>query len=252
MIISKKTTHIALACSLLGSMAALAHEPEINQPFDRPHAHETIEGHAHIGWESRYFSEGRDALDGDSIFATSFELGWKHFSGGIWYGYSPDQRYDELQASLAFTQCIGENFEYYLAYTHLQFPFEDAHDNELGVGFTISGLPCDIELSTDITYSFEEDGYFGEIAAGREFEISEPLTLNLSGIFGVNQGYVSDGHDGANHIALRLGMEYALNDCVSLVAHTAYSWALDTDSSAPGDEQLIDFFHGGIGLEWSF
>ena len=248
----RKATFISIAFSLLSMMAVYGHESEARQPFERPHAHDTLEFHAHLGWDSRYFSEGRDALDGDSLLSTSIEFGWKHFSGGIWYGNSPDQRYDELQVSLAFTQCIGDKFEYYLAYTHLQFPFEDAHDDELSIGFTLSGLPCDFELSTDITYSFEADGYFAEIAASKEFEVSEPLTLSLSGIFGINEGYVSDGHDGANHFALQLGLEYALSDKVSVVAHTTYSWALDEDSSAPGDDQLVDFFHGGIGLQWSF
>jgi hypothetical protein len=63
---------------------------------------------------------------------------------------------------------------------------------------------------------------------------------------------VSDGHDGANHFALRLGLEYAVSDSVSIIAHTAYSWGLERDRSLLGDDLLSDFFYGGLGLQWSF
>lgn len=244
------------ACSLLyitfaSAFSAFAHEPEAQLPFARPHAHDKLEGHAHLGWESRYFTEGRDALGGGSLFAGSFELGWKHLAGGIWYGNSPDQRYDELQLSLALTQSVGD-FEFYGGYTHLRFPFDDSHDNELGAGVAWSGLPLEIELSADIYHSFDADGYFAEIAAGREFVITDQLSLHVSTPFGINQGYVADGHDGANNMAIRLGLEYALSDAVSVTAHGTYSWALGRESAYEGDEQLIDFFHGGVGLQWEF
>ena len=125
------------------------HESETQLPFARPHAHESLEGHAHLGWESRYFSEGRDSLDGDSLFVGSFEMGWNHLAGGVWYGYSPDQRYDELQLSLALSQSIGD-FDFYGAYTYLGFPFDGSHDNEIGAGAAWSGLPMDVDLSADL------------------------------------------------------------------------------------------------------
>ena len=182
---------------------------------------------------------------------SSFELSWKNFVGGVWYGSSPEQNYDELQLALAYTRSIGD-FEFYVGYTHFRFPFEDTHEDEVGAGLVWSGLPMDIELSADVYYSFETDGYFAELAVSREFSITDQLSLNIAVPFGINQGYVDDGHDGANNIAIQLGLEYALSDTVSLVAHATYSWALDRDSSLPGDDQLIDFFHGGIGLQWSF
>ena len=125
-----------------------------------------MEGHAHLGWESNYFSEGRDSLDGDSLVAGSFEMGWEHLAGGVWLGTSPDQDYDEMQLTLALTQSFGD-FEFYGGYTHLRFPSDGSHDNEIGAGFVWSGLPMDVELSADAYYSFNADGYFAEIAASR-------------------------------------------------------------------------------------
>lgn len=242
---------LSLIIILTNVVAAHAHEPEVQLPFDRPHAPDSVESHAHLGWESRYFSEGRDVLDGDSLFVGSFEMGWKHLAGGVWYGYSPDQRYDELQLSFALTQSIGD-FDFYGGYTHLRFPIDGTHDNEIGAGVAWSGLPSDVELAADIYFSFEAEGFFAEISASREFSITDNLALNLSIPFGINQGYVPDGHNGTNHIALRTGLEYAFTDSVSITAHTTYSWALSANSALSGDDQLIDFLHAGLGLEWSF
>lgn len=244
-------TRFPIIVCLVGALTAHGHEPEAQLPFERPHAHGAVEGHIHAGWESRYFSEGRDSLDGDSLFAGSFEIGWRHLAGGIWYGHSPDQHYDELQLTLALTQSLGD-FEFYGGYTHLRFPFDDSFDNEIGAGIAWSGLPTDVELAADLYHSFEADGFFAEISAAREFPITDRLALSLTGLFGINQGYVSDGHDGANHVAVRMGIEYALSDSLSLTAHTAYSWGLGKDRALPGDDPLIDFFHGGAGLQWSF
>ena len=246
-----KATGVALIHCFASLQMASGHEAESQLPFERPHAHDSVEGHAHLGWESRYFSEGRDSLDGDSLFVGSFEMGWRHLSGGAWHGYSPDQSYDELQLTLALTQSIGD-FEFYGGYTHLRFPFDDSHDNEIGAGFAWYGLPMEFELSADLYYSFEADGYFAEISVGREFTLSECLSLNFSMPFGINQGYVTDGHDGANNLALRLGFEYALSDSISFIGHATHSWALGKDKASPGDDLLTDFFHCGVGLQWSF
>lgn len=98
---------ILFILSLVVSIAS-AHDGETSQPFERPHAHEDLEGHAHVGWDGSYFSEGRDSLDGDSLWSTSLELAWEHLSAGVWYGISPDQNYDELQLSLALSQSFGD------------------------------------------------------------------------------------------------------------------------------------------------
>ena len=232
-------------------LTVFGHEPEVLHRIERQDGHEALEGHADLGWESRYFLEGRDSLEGDSLFTGSFEMGWECLAGGVWYGYSPDRSYDELQLALAVTRTMGD-FEFHGGFTHLRFPSDGTHDNEIGAGAVWSGLPMDVEISAELYYSFDADGCFAEISAGREFQIGDSLTLDLSAPFGINQGYVTDGHDGANHIAFRLGLEYALSGSVSITAHSTYSWALGRDGTLAGDAQLIDFFHAGMGLRWRF
>lgn len=213
---------LPLCFLLLSHFQANAHTSDLQQPFQRPHAHEEIEIHIHTGLESRYFSEGRDALDGDSLWASSFEFGLEHFAAGLWYGNSPEQSYDELQLSIAVTQNFGD-IETYLGYTHYIFPFDGSHDDEIGTGITWSGLPADIDLSADICHSFDANGYFVELSASREIEITKKFTITPAAIFGINQGYVSDGHDGANHIAVQISGSYSLTETISLIGHTTYS-----------------------------
>ena len=228
-----------------------AHEPEASAPVAQSESEGGISGHFHGGWASRYFLEGRDALDGDSLWVSSLELAWKNLTSGVWYGRSPDQDYDELQLSFAASQSIGD-VEFYAAFTHLRTPFNGLDDKEVGAGFSWAGLPNGIEFTGDAYYSFDAEGSFWEFALNRAFFVSDKLIFHTSGILGVNQGYVSDGHDGANHLAFRMGTEYAISESVATYLHLAHSWALDRDASLPGDSQLVDFSHASLGMQFSF
>ena len=57
---------IFLFFALLFKLSCVAHEGDTAKKIEAIHAHKDLVGHAHVGWESRYFSEGRDALDGKS------------------------------------------------------------------------------------------------------------------------------------------------------------------------------------------
>lgn len=194
----------------------LAHEDDSELVFDRFFGGDD-------GWsfqlqsemESRYASEGRDMLDGDSLATATFEAAWNAASLGIWYGKSPDQSYDELHLSGA----LGwewEDLKWYVSYTHLRFPDDGAHDHEVGAGISWVGLPLEMHLSADAYFSLEAEGTFIETSLHRDFPVSECLTIHPSLVFGINQGYVSDGHDGANHISLRLGGEYQFAPSLTL------------------------------------
>jgi hypothetical protein len=237
--------------ALSGHLAAYGNAPDTQLPLENPHAQERIEGYAYAGWDSHYYTEGRDKLRWDSLWSGSIELSWKGLAGEVWYGRSPDQGYDELQLSLTFTVHAGD-FAFHAGYTHLRFPLDGTHDHENTAGIEWSGLPWELVIMADAYYSYDAGGCFSEFSVMRDFEITDRFSLDLSGTFGLNHGYVPDGHEGANHLALRLGAQYALTDSVSVVAHIEYSWALNKDADAQGDESLMDFFYYGIGLEWAF
>lgn len=148
------------------------------------------------------------------------------------------------------TQSISD-FSVYAAYRHLQFPSDDLNDDEVTAGISMSGLPAELRLAVDAYYSFEADGFFTIVSVFRGFTITDSLGITAIGEFGINQGYVSDGHDGANHFALTLVSNYQVRKSISIVVRLTQSWAIGQDSNAPGDETLVDFFNGGIGIQWS-
>lgn len=242
---------LPILCLAIGSASVSAHERENQSPVKHPADGSDAAFVVQTGWDSRYHSEGRDNLDGDSLWRSSVEWSRGLFAVGAWYGNSPDRAYDELQLSVATTATFGD-FATYLGYTHLRLPFDGTHDHELGAGAVFSGCPLGVELAADIYHSLEADGFFAEAAVSRGWELSEKLGVDLSAVFGVNQGYVADGHDGANHVALSISLSYALTQHLSVVAHGTQSWAVDRKASAAGDAPLKDFFHGGLGLEWEF
>ena len=239
------------ALALLVPASAFAHEREnsaISPHLEDCHHSVTVA----TSWESRYFSEGRDALDGDALWTTSIDYAWESLSFGAWYGSSPEQSYDELQLGVAWHHSLSDELDAYVSYTRYELPSDDEEDNEVGLGLAWTGCPLGIEWAVDAYHSFEAGGFFVEAAATREWELTEKLTASTSAIFGVNQGYVVDGHDGANHIAATVGFSYALTESLSLGTHATYSWGIDRKAGAPDDASLKDFFHYGVGLELSF
>jgi len=69
---------------------------------------------------------------------------------------------------------------------------------------------------------------------------------------GFNVGYVPDGHDGANNVALSLEAAVEIKDGVSLVAYGAYTWGIDSDAERyAGDGLLTDYAFAGVGLACS-
>ncbi len=238
---------------VLFSASAIATESDNPLRFDNQFGHqEEHPFHMHAGWDSRYVSEGRDNLDGDGILSGTLEASWKPLSLGLWYGNSPAADYDELHLSAALGWA-WRDLEWYAGYSHLRFPIDGGHDHEVAAGFNWSALPVGLDLGVVAYYSFDADGAFGEATLGREFEISECFSLKPSIVFGINQGYVTDGHDGANHIALGAEGAYTFTEAFSAEFHASYNLAIDRDSQRhAGDELLRDFFHAGIGLRFDF
>lgn len=238
---------------IFSTSLVLAHENKDGIVFDRClQGVNGWNGHLHANYESRYSSEGRDLLDGDSLVSSSMEAAWKMVSLGVWYGESPEQAYDELQLSSALNWERGD-LAWYVAYTHLRFPNDGGHDHEIGIGAAWSNLTRDLALAVDAYHSLDATGTFIEASLSREFVMTESLMLIPAITFGMNEGYVSDGHDGANHTALRLGAEYRVTGSFALAAHVSYSFALSRDATRhAGDELLRDFFQAGFGAVFEF
>jgi hypothetical protein len=228
-----------------------AHDREADHRLELNDSKDALTGHLHTVWESRYFSQGRDSLGGDSLAVSSFELAWEPLALNLWHGFSPEQSYRETKLSLILSGSQGQ-LEYYAGATHVWLQSTDEEDNEIGTGLSWAGLPWDLQIAADATYATNVGGAFIELSLARAWEFTKKLTLTATGTLGINQGFVADGHDGLNHGVLRASAEYALTPSLSLTGHAAWSWALGRDAALEGDANLRDLFHVSAGLQWSF
>ncbi|SDJ89443.1 hypothetical protein SAMN04488540_11524 [Ferrimonas sediminum] len=193
------TTSILLA---LASAPALAAEYEID-----------------LGYDSKYISEGRDNLDKGGIYWAN---GAAAFDNGITlsaaYGYAADSdvNYDELNVGIEYGFEVGD-FSLYASYTRLEFFEDDESDNEWGAGIAYGGLEWFEPFATYV-YSTEAEGSFVEVGIQRDFSINEALTFSPYVILGLDYGYASPEHDGANHTAVGATLAYQLNDTWAISA----------------------------------
>lgn len=217
----------------------------------RGHSHDQ-NNLARAQWESRYVSEGRDNLDGAGIQTTNIDIKYGFFELLLWNGWGYDSEYDELNIIPTLNYKYN-NFKAYLNYKRIQFFEDDESENDVGSGISYHGLPYDGFLGFDWYHSFEADGSFYELSLGSNFEPVQKVSLVPTFVFGINNNYISDGHDGANHISLQLNGEYEIAKQFNLTGYVGYNIAIDSNpNSFAGDELLNDFFWGGIGLEVTF
>jgi hypothetical protein len=203
-----------------------------------------------VGLDSHYVSEGRDNLDGDALAGVTVEGESGGLSGGVWYAESPDRDYTELNLYAGYAFEIGA-WEWTVGYTYLDFITDDADDSEVGVGVAYGNLPYGMTFGLEGYYSFDAEGAFFEASVSQETEVEEWLTLAPSLILGWNEGYIADGHDGANHIEVRIEATIALTDAFELGIFAAHTWGLDAEPKVyPDDGPLEDFVYGGIAIRF--
>ena len=225
-----------------------ANESESSRPIKFLQSHKNIETYAHVGWESRYILEGRDSLDGESLWSSNIEASYEDFFGEIWYGRSSSNDFRELHLGVGVIQRT-ENMEYYISYTHLLFPVEEISDSEWGAGLSYDALPFGFASGLNLVYSMDAKGTFFEWTTSKSVKISDLWESSLGTVLGWNHDFVSDGHDGWNQILLNANGRRALSDRLSLVLHGVQSWAMNRDLSFEGDVSLKDFFHFGVSVE---
>jgi hypothetical protein len=102
-------------------------------------------------------------------------------------------------------------------------------------------------------HSFDAHGSFLEFALEREQTLNDQTVLTLRSILGVNEGYVPNGHNGLNHVQLRLSLAFYPVSRIEIVPYVAYNFAIDSEPERFADDlTLHDFFWGGIGIAYHF
>lgn len=220
----------------------------------RTKAESLFQWHTHLLWESRYVTEGRDNLAGDSLLSASSEFLIDDLTVVPWIAVSPDTDYSEFNLNLVYGFSLTEDLVVYAGYTYLQARLEEekASDNEIS-------LAMDYKLfkrwssGAVIYHSFDANGSFMEFSVHHGYKLNKKFHLHASALLGVNADYIPDGHNGLNNFQLRLDVAYQPITQMEVYAYTSYNQAINRDAANyAGDELLDDFFWGGIGLTYRF
>lgn len=205
--------------------------------------------------DSHYMSEGRDSLNGHSLWSNHIEGLYENWAIGFRHGEGNGAPYTEYNASIESARQFGP-VDIYAGYTWLHYPEEAADDEESEVGAGVSlvdPLPFGLTPSIDWYYSFLSEGGFFEFSLTREFELNDQSTLLPMIVLGYNEGYVGEGHRGANHFALVLEASHSISENLELSGYIAGNIAVNANAVRfVEDELLRDLFYAGIGVSWTF
>ena len=110
-----------------------------------------------------------------------------------------------------------------------------------------------IQLSASWYHSLDAEGSYYELALRHEKTVRKDLTLSSSLTAGLNNGYVSDGHSGIDHIQARVNLAYHPWSQMELFTYLSYSQAIHRDAEKYSDDaDLRNYAWGGIGATYRF
>jgi hypothetical protein len=221
---------------------------------ERSEIEEEFAWHAHLMWESRYVTEGRDNLAGDAIYSASTEFNFGDFNFIPWFAKAVDTDYSELDLNIIYGKHVRDDLSLFVGYNHIRTTVSDETfiDNEVNIGFGYSAQE-DFELVSNVYYSFDAEGAFGEIVLEKIYAVDSKLVVNVGATLGFNFGYVSAGHRGANHGQLVATLTYLVVRSLDVYAYIGYNSPVNRDADRyADDESLNEFLWGGIGLSYRF
>lgn len=203
-------------------------------------------------WDSRYVLEGRDLLEGDSLYGFTLEAEYAGFLVGVWLNHSPEADYQEQNYFAEYGVNLGV-IDAYVSYNHLQFMSDNDEDNEIGAGISWADVIFGWTPALDGYYGTTSGGYFAEASIAREFSPIDRLVILPSVIFGYNDGFVVDGHNGANNVMVKLIATYEIAENMAVEGYVAQTWAINSNPAQYADDgNLYDFSFGGVALSISF
>jgi hypothetical protein len=212
------------------------------------------EWHAHLLWENRYVTEGRDNLSGHSLVSASTEFSIEEFSVIPWIADSAATDYSEFNLNVIYGTRLTQSLIFYVGYNYIYARFSDekANDNEISLDLAYEWFKH-INAFASIYHSFDSNGSFMEMAIEYNDTLSKKLDFSVQGLFGLNAGYIPDGHNGLNHFQLRANVSYHPATQIELYVYTGYNVAINRDAiKYAGDELLRDFSWSGAGFSYLF
>jgi len=211
--------------------------------------------------------EFRGAHLGDDLFDAGLDISGDighglTLSGGLWYGYTldgaDDDSFNELDLFASLTKSFGP-VDVSVGYTYYSFPSEESDGtNEFNVTASTE-VVYGIGLSAMYAYDVDIEGGYLEFGTNKSFEISDQLSVDLSGgvsfSFDYNPERVSRGGgrlDGFNHWFVKAAAPWKFYGDFTVTPYVKYINVASDFASEFDTKASDDHFFGGVSLSYSF
>lgn len=217
-----------------------------------------VEGGAYVGFFDKYLWRGFDLSGSGGVIQGGMDLSLKGFTLSYWTNIQanddkeagfPSGEATENDITLDYSFDLGETVS--LSVGNIFYDLEGLADtNEAYVGVTVNTL---LEPTLTAYYDWdecEEDGLYLTVAVGHGFELAEGLSLSLGALVGYNQesDYAVGDYSDWNNYELSVGIDYAVNDYVSISPSFLFSSPISDEAKELIDSETV----GGLTLSFAF
>ncbi|MCL2917285.1 hypothetical protein [Shewanella litorisediminis] len=229
-----KRTAIAIIASV--ALPVMAAEPEF-----------AIE----VGWDSKYVSEGRNNLPHGGI-------GWAGASATVGdltayalVGRADAAHFTEWNFGVEYQLHLHDTLEAFVGAQRIEnYGDVRCSDNELFAELAWTAWDY-LVPSIAYTYSTEAGGYFVELSLHSNWHLGEQFILSPYLTQGFDFQYVTEDHNGANHLQFGLEATWAFSDNLSVSAQVSRVIA-GKDIEVDQGEEARDETFAGVRLAWAF
>lgn len=208
-----------------------------------------------MAWDSEYISEGRNNLDKGGIAWGVASVTQDDLVGFAALGRGDQTHYVEWNFGVEYTIHLHQQLEATVGFQRLEFYGDErGSDNELFSSLTYTGIDW-LVPAVSYTYATEAAGYFVEVSLHSPWDITEQFNVTPYIVQGFDFQYMTEQHDGTNHIQFGVEAGYSLSDSVELSVHFSRTKALEDikrEASADGVTGGLNQTYAGVHINWDF
>jgi uncharacterized protein (TIGR02001 family) len=217
-----------------------------------------VEGDAYVGFFDKYLWRGFDLSGSVGVVQGGMDLSHKGFSLGYWTNIQADDdkaegfksgEATETDIVLDYSFDLGEKVS--VSVGNIFYSLEGLNDtNEAYVGVTLNTL---LEPTLTAYYDWDEckeDGLFLTASVGHSFDITDGLSLSLGALASFNQesDYAVGDYSDWHNYELSVGVDYAINDNLTVSPSFMYSAPISTEAKWAIDSETV----GGVTVTFAF
>ncbi|ABM01748.1 hypothetical protein SHAM105786_13075 [Shewanella amazonensis] len=204
-----------------------------------------------LGWDSKYVSEGRNNLPQGGIAWAGASATVGDVSAFALVGRADSEHFTEWNFGVEYQLHLHETLEAIVGVQRIE-AYGDLRcsDNELFAELAWTRWDY-LVPSIAYTYNTEAGGYFVELSLHSNWHLGEQVTLSPYLTQGFDFQYVTEAHNGANHLQFGLEAAWAFADNLTASAHVSRVIAGKDIEVDMGDEARDETF-AGVRLAWAF